>query len=308
MNIIEVENMTKDYGFKRGVFGINMQIKKGDAYGFLGPNGAGKSTTIRHLIGFSKPDSGKTRIFGLDSFKHYNEILNRVGYIPGEVALPQGVTGIEFINMMRKLRGVEDDSLLKQLMERFKLDPSGETKRMSFGNKRKMAIVTAFMHDPEVLILDEPTSGLDPVMQEEFMCLLREEREKGKTILLSSHIFSEVENLCDRVAIIKNGFLVDEFPMSKLKYAQDKVYRISLSSETEVEELKKLLNESNCGSCVKQEGEDLYIQVHDRDINTFLSLLKDYRIITLSHEKPTLEAYFMQYYLDDLKYKGVSYD
>lgn len=306
MSVIEVENLTKDYGFKRGVFGISFQIEKGEAYGFLGPNGAGKSTTIRHLIGFSKPDGGQTRIFGMDSFKHYNEILNRVGYIPGEIALPQGITGYEFLEMMKKLRGVKDNSMIKKLSDLFELDPSGDTKRMSFGNKRKLAIVAALMHDPEVLILDEPTSGLDPVMQEAFMELLREERRRGKTILLSTHIFSEVESLCDRVSIIKNGYIVDEFPMSKLKYAEDKLFKVKLKDEEEAVDLKKHVEASGCADCEKREEDTLYIQVNDKNINEFLSLLKEYDVEVLSHEKLTLEEYFMQYYLDDVQFKGVS--
>ncbi|HEY8395494.1 MAG TPA: ABC transporter ATP-binding protein [Bacilli bacterium] len=308
MSVIEIENLTKDYGFNRGVFGISFKISKGEVYGFLGPNGAGKSTTIRHLIGFSKPDSGKARIFGLDSFYHYSEILNRVGYIPGEIALPQGITGYEFIEMMKKLRGVKDDTLITRLLERFEVDPSGETKRMSFGNKRKLAIVAALMHDPEVLILDEPTSGLDPVMQEVFMQLLKEERAKGKTILLSSHVFSEVESLCDRVSIIKNGYIVDEFSMSKLKYADDKVYKVCLAAVGEANELKRALEEADYAVCEKQEGETLYIQVNDNDINLFLSELSNYDVLTFAHERLTLEDYFMQYYLDDIEYQGVSND
>lgn len=307
MGIIEVENLTKDYGFKRGVFGISFKIKKGEAYGFLGPNGAGKTTAIRHLIGFSKPDSGKARIFGLDSFKHYSEILDRVGYIPGEISLPQGITGYEFIDMMKKMRKVRDDSRVEKLIELFELDPSGDTKRMSFGNKRKLAIVVALMHDPEILILDEPTSGLDPVMQEAFMQLLKKERRRGKTILLSTHIFSEVETLCDRVSIIKNGYIVDEFPMSKLKYAEDKLYKITFGSSGEANELRARLEDNSIWICERQEGDTLYIQVNDRNINEFLSILKDYNVRLFSHEKLTLEEYFMQYYLDDVEFKGVSH-
>jgi ABC-2 type transport system ATP-binding protein len=189
MNVIQVENLTKDYGYNRGVFNISFFVKKGETYGFLGPNGAGKSTAIRHLIGFSKPDYGKTSINKFESFAHYNEILEYVGYIPGEISLPQGLTGYEFIEMMKKLRKVKDDTLINHLTERFELDPAGDTKRMSFGNKRKLAIVVAFMHDPDVLILDEPTSGLDPVMQEIFIDYIKEEKKRGKTILLSTHIF-----------------------------------------------------------------------------------------------------------------------
>jgi ABC-2 type transport system ATP-binding protein len=173
MEVIRVKNFTKDYGFNRGVFDANFDIYKGEVYGFLGPNGAGKTTTIRHLMGFSKPDSGSTQIMGLDSFEHRSKILKSVGYIPGELALPSGLTGFEFISMMKKMRNVNDDSRINHLIQLFELDASGDTKRMSFGNKRKLAIIVAFMHDPEILILDEPTSGLDPVMQDIFSAKLK---------------------------------------------------------------------------------------------------------------------------------------
>lgn len=305
MKEIVVENLTKDYGFNRGVFDISFHVNKGEVYGFLGPNGAGKSTTIRHLIGFSKPDSGHTKIFNLDTFENYSTILNKVGYLPGEIALPDGLTGWEFIEMMKKLRNVTDDKRLNELIRRFELDPSGNTKRMSLGNKRKLAIVVAFMHDPEVLILDEPTSGLDPVMQETFIQFVKEEKERGKTVLLSSHIFSEVEALCDRVSIIKDGKIVDEFPMSKIKHADNKVYKVVLKNLNEANSLRKLLD--NCGYAIsdKQENETVFIQVNDKDINRLIKDLSLFQIVDFSHEKISLEEYFMQYYIGDIEFEGV---
>ena len=196
MSVIDVSHLTKDYGFGRGVFDVSFKVEKGEAFGFLGPNGAGKSTTIRHLMGFSKPDSGETRIFGLESFRKYDAILQSVGYIPGEIALPAGLTGWEFLRMMQSMQKHRDEERLQKLLELFELDPSGDTKRMSLGVKRKLAVVTAFMNDPSVLILDEPTSGLDPVMQEVFIDYVKNEKKRGKTILLSSHIFSEVDATC----------------------------------------------------------------------------------------------------------------
>ena len=219
MSVIEVNSLTKDYGSGRGVFDVTFQVEKGEVFGFLGPNGAGKSTTIRHLMGFSKPQSGQTKIFGKDTFDKYFEILGNVGYIPGEIALPAGLTGWEFIRMMQHLQKCRNDEQLNYLLKIFELDPSGETKRMSLGVKRKLAVVTAFMSDPDVLILDEPTSGLDPVMQEVFIEFIRKEKERGKTILLSSHIFSEVDATCDRIAIIKDGKIVSDFIADDLKHA-----------------------------------------------------------------------------------------
>ena len=190
MNIIEVDNLTQDYGHGRGIFDVSFAVKEGEVFGFLGPNGAGKSTTIRHIMGFSRPQKGETRVFGMESFHNYYKILSNVGYLPGEIALPEGLNGKEFIKMMGDLRKSQNTDMLNYLLDKFKLDPNMDTKSMSLGDKRKLAIVTAFMNDPEVLILDEPTSGLDPVMQQNFIDFIKEEKKKGKTILLSSHIFN----------------------------------------------------------------------------------------------------------------------
>ena len=307
MTIIRVENLTKDYGFGRGVFNISMAIPKGEVYGFLGPNGAGKTTTIRHLMGFSKADSGRTQIFGLDTFDHYDEILKRVGYIPGEIALPDGLTGYEFLHMMKQLRKIKGKDRIKELLDRFELDPSGDTKRMSFGNKRKLAIVAAFLHDPEVLILDEPTSGLDPVMQDRFIEFVKEEKRRGKTILLSSHIFSEVEAVCDRVSIIKNGQIVDEFPMSKLKYAEYKRYQIVLANDEETMALhQKLAEMTDVVTIDEVTKHEIRLRLHDRDINQLIQLLSHFNVLVFHHEPITLEEYFMQYYIDDVVFEGVS--
>ena len=236
MSVIEVNNLTKDYGFGRGVFDVSLHVDEGEVFGFLGPNGAGKSTTIRHLLGFSRPQSGETKIFGKDTFEKYFEILSSVGYIPGEIALPAGLTGYEFISMMQNLQHKKNDERLKEMLELFDLKDNvlkGETKRMSLGVKRKLAVVTAFMSDPQVLILDEPTSGLDPVMQEVFVKFIESEKARGKTVLLSSHIFSEVDATCDRIAIIKDGRIVSEFLANDLKHTSDKTYKIRLSDSAE---------------------------------------------------------------------------
>ncbi|HOA64143.1 MAG TPA: ABC transporter ATP-binding protein [Bacilli bacterium] len=302
---IVVQNLTKDYGFNRGVFNISFHVSRGEIYGFLGPNGAGKSTTIRHLMGFSKPDSGKTQIFGLDTFQNYNKILHNVGYVPGEITLPVGLNGWEFIDMMKKIRKISNDERIKKLIELFELNPDGEIKRMSLGEKRKLAILSAFMHDPQVLILDEPTSGLDPIMQEVFIQLLRQEKAKGKTILLSSHVFSEVEAVCDRVSIIKNGKIVDEFPMSKLKHSEDKVYQVKLENIEEAIKLFKIMQKNSYIDDVKQDENKVYVFINDKYINNLVTDLSQFRVSDFIHEKVTLEEYFMQYYKDDIQFEGV---
>ena len=224
--IINVNSLTKDYGHGRGVFDVSFEVQKGEVFGFLGPNGAGKTTTIRHIMGFSRPQSGETKVFGKDSFVFHNDIMKKLGYLPGEIALPEGLTGWEFIRMMQKLKKSKNEERLQYLLDKFELDPSGSTKRMSIGVKRKLAVVTAFMDDPDVLILDEPTSGLDPIMQEKFIGFVKEEKARGKTILLSSHIFSEVDATCDRIAIIKDGKIMSVFVADDIRYNENKTFRI----------------------------------------------------------------------------------
>ena len=308
MNVIEVKDLTKDYGSGRGVFDVNIAVKKGEVFGFLGPNGAGKSTTIRHLMGFSKPDEGQTFIFGKPTFDKYYEILSKVGYIPGEIALPQGLTGWEFIRMMQNLQGIKNEERLKQMLDLFELDDialRGETKRMSLGVKRKLAVVTAFMSDPEVLILDEPTSGLDPVMQEVFVNFIHEEKARGKTILLSSHIFSEIDSTCDRIAIIKDGRIVSEFVADDLKHASLKFYLVKFASENDEKRFEK---ESKTISSLKIEGLDrdgkLKMSLEDKDLNAFIALLSDCNAVEFSNRRETLEDYFMKFYKEDKDFGG----
>lgn len=307
MNVIEVKNLTKDYGSGRGVFDVNISVNKGEVFGFLGPNGAGKSTTIRHLMGFSKPDSGETYILGKPTFEKYYEVLSKVGYIPGEIALPQGLTGWEFIRMMQSMQKIENKARLKELLEIFELADAelrGETKRMSLGVKRKLAVVTAFMSDPEVLILDEPTSGLDPVMQENFIKFIHEEKERGKTILLSSHIFSEIDSTCDRIAIIKDGKIVSEFIADDLKHASLKYYSIGFKDEQStikfVESGKKL----KTFSLDKTDGNRVNVSFEDSDLNAVIALASDLGATEFSNRRESLEDYFMKFYKEDKDFGG----
>lgn len=305
MSVIEVNNLTKDYGFGRGVFDVSFKIEKGEVFGFLGPNGAGKSTTIRHLMGFSKPDSGSTLIFGKETFKHYFEILNNVGYIPGEIALPQGLTGYEFIKMMQDMYGIKNDEMLNKLLDLFKLESNVlkmETKRMSLGVKRKLAIVTAFMSDPDVLILDEPTSGLDPVMQEVFINFIKEEKERGKTILLSSHIFSEVDATCDRISIIKDGKIVSEFIANDLKHATLKQFKIEFNNIDDLNSFKN--NIPSFINIINNKDNILLVSCLDDNINEFISYTSKYDIKEFTNIKETLQDYFMKFYKENKDFGG----
>ena len=311
-NIIVVDNLTQDYGHGRGVFDVSFVVKKGEVFGFLGPNGAGKSTTIRHIMGFSKPQKGDIYVFDLESFSNYYKILDKVGYLPGEIALPEGLTGWEFIKMMWSLRAVENKERLEYLLDMFKLDPSGETKKMSLGDKRKLAIVTAFMHDPELLILDEPTSGLDPVMQQTFIDFVKQEKKRGKTILLSSHMFNEVEATCDRVAIIKDGKIVSEFDTSQITHNENKNFEVVLKNKEDFQKLLKNLPKLHKNTInikkisVKSYDEDkksIIIAVNDKDINSLVAMLSEFKVETFTQVKFTLEDYFMQFYREDKKFR-----
>ena len=307
MSVINVERLTKDYGFGRGVFDVSIHVEKGEVFGFLGPNGAGKSTTIRHLMGFSKADDGKVEIFGKPTFGKYYEILKHVGYIPGEVALPAGLTGKEFLKMMQDLTGIHNNERLGMLLELFELDEAsllGDVKRMSLGVKRKLAVVSAFMSDPEVLILDEPTSGLDPVMQERFIEFIHKEKERGKTILLSSHIFSEIDNTCDRIAIIKDGKIVSEFVANDLKHASKKYYTVDFKAEAD----KKKFLESSVGieslTMINDKENEIFISIEDKDLNKTINLLSAVDVTKFSNRKESLEDYFMKFYKEDKDFGG----
>lgn len=306
-HMIEVNHLTKDYGAGRGVFDVTIHVDKGEVFGFLGPNGAGKSTTIRHLMGFSKPDRGSTKIEGYETFDKYDVILNKVGYIPGEIALPAGLTGIEFIKMMQDLQNVHNEKRLKEMLELFELSEQvlkGETKRMSLGVKRKLAIVVAMMSDPDVLILDEPTSGLDPVMQEKFIDFIHSEKKRGKTILLSSHIFSEIDSTCDRIAIIKDGKIVSDFIANDLKHASLKYYNIKFKDFEEKEKFKLAIKELSL-LIIDENDDTIYLAIDDQKLNDLIAILSNLNVKHFSNRKETLEDYFMKFYKENKEFGGI---
>lgn len=304
MSVIAVDHLTKDYGHKRGVFDISLHVEKGICYGFLGPNGAGKTTTIRHLMGFSKPQCGKTSILGYDSWKYAAILKNEVGYLPGEIAFPKGYTGTGFLKQQMNMRNVKDTSRVESLLKRFELDPGMHVERMSLGVRRKLAVVTAFLHDPEILILDEPTSGLDPVMQENFIEFIHTEKARGKTILLSSHIFSEIDSTCDRIAIIKDGRIVSEFVADDLKHASRKYYTVEFENRPAMERFKA--ESAGLDSCVLHgEGDrSVDLSIEDDDLNELIALLSALAVRSFSNRKETLEDYFMKFYREEKDFGG----
>jgi len=207
-SVIRTEQLTKSYGTHRGIVDVDLEVRQGEVFGFLGPNGAGKTTTIRVLLDLIRPSSGKAFVFDIESSADPSAIHRRLGYLPGEFALYDRLTGAQTLEYFGNLRGGVDPAYRKQLIERLELDPSRRFREYSKGNKQKVGIVVALQHKPELLMLDEPTSGLDPLVQATFFTILREQVKDGATVFLSSHILSEVEKACDRVAIIREGRIV----------------------------------------------------------------------------------------------------
>ena len=235
MSVIEIENLVRDYGDGKGVFDISFHVDQGEAFGFLGPNGAGKTTTIRHLMGFLKPKAGKCTIDGLDCWREREKVQARLGYIPGEISFFDDMTGTEFLKFIAQYRKISTQSRKEELLERFELDPKSKIKKMSKGTKQKLGIAAAFMHDPDILILDEPTSGLDPLMQSRFVSFVAEEKKHGKTVLMSSHMFEEVERTCDRIGIIRKGRMIAVDSAAALHERHTRSYTVTLENETAAE-------------------------------------------------------------------------
>src|SRR3989441_3418243 len=238
--IIEVEGLTKSYGSKRGITNVSFQVEEGEVFGFLGPNGAGKTTTIRLLMALLRADAGTARIAGLDCWQQSVEIKRLIGYLPGEPSLDPGLTGGQILEYFGHLRGGVDQTYLKQLIKRLDLDPGRKFRHYSTGNKRKVVLIQAFMHRPRLLILDEPTSGLDPLNQQEFDGMVKETREDGRTVFLSSHVLSEVEKTCTRVGIIREGRLVRIGGVAEVKAIKRYELTISFASPIQVETFARL--------------------------------------------------------------------
>ncbi len=293
MSVINIKNLTKDYGNNKGVFDLSFKIEKGEVFGFLGPNGAGKTTTIRHLLGFLNPNKGDCTINGLDCRTESAEIEKSLGYLPGEIAFLDEMKGVDFLKFLAELKGMKDFTKMNELISFFELDPSGRLKKMSKGMKQKIGIVSAFMDNPDVLILDEPTSGLDPLMQSKFVELIDKEKKAGKTILMSSHSFEEVEKTCDRVGIIKNGRLVTIEEVATLKSSQRKQYTINFTSKDEAERFSKEsfdIKEIN--------GRHVTVSITGH-ISPLIKALSDYEVSSLDIKTQSLEDIFMHYYGGD---------
>lgn len=291
MNVIEINHVTKDYGNQKGVFDISFTVEKGEVLGFLGPNGSGKTTTIRQLMGFIHPDQGNVSILDKDCFQDADIIQKSVGYLPGEIAFMDEMTGDEFIHFIAKLKNINNMQHVNELIDFLELDPRGKMKKMSKGMKQKIGLVIAFMQDAPILILDEPTSGLDPLMQNKFVELIQKAKKEGKTVLMSSHIFEEVENTCDRVIMIKDGKMIANETMENIKNQKHKHYDIVFVNDEEAIDFTKKY------SCERHENK-VSLQ-YSGDINVLIQQLSQYHLIDFNTRVQTLEELFLHYYGGD---------
>jgi len=294
--IIEVEALTKSYGSKRGITNVSFQVEEGEVFGFLGPNGAGKTTTIRLLMALLRADEGKALIAGLDSWEKSVEIKRLVGYLPGEPALDPNLTGGQILEYFGHLRGGVDQTYLKQLIKRLDLDPSRKFRQYSSGNKRKVVLIQAFMHRPRVLILDEPTNGLDPLNQQEFNAMVKEVREEGHTVFLSSHILGEVEQTCTRVGIIREGQLVRVGGVTELKDIKRYEITITFADAVTTEPFKALAGVEQVETLPG--GHALHL-VMQGGADAVIKAAAHYPVISITSHEPSLEDIFLRYYESD---------
>lgn len=290
--IIDIQNITKDYGHGRGVFDVSFSVNQGEVLGFLGPNGAGKTTTIRQLMGFIRPDSGQLSIFGMDCFKEAHKIQKSLGYLPGEIAFIDSMSGTEFIRFVAKMKKMKGLGRAEELSEMFELNASGKLKKMSKGMKQKIGIVCAFMDkDVDLYILDEPTSGLDPLMQNRFVELILAEKKRGKTILMSSHMFEEVERTCDRAAIIREGKLAAVEEMERLKAGRQKIIEVTFKEE----DMAKAFASGFPKASYRMGGKIVTARV-GRNIDQFVKKASEYTVTDMEVRTQSLEEFFMHFY------------
>lgn len=289
-NVIEIQNLTKQYGKHRGIDNVSFSVKEGEIFGFIGPNGAGKSTTIRTLLALIHQTSGSATIFGKDCIKEAPTIAQDIGYLPSETFFYEGMTVKELLNYTAKLYQKDCSKRIKELSERLKLDTSRKIRDLSFGNKKKVGIVAGLLHSPKLIILDEPTSGLDPLMQDTFFEILKEENEKGATILFSSHILSEVQKMCDRIAILKEGKVISLQSIHELRSNTYK--RIQLRTQEPVSKQKFSLD----GISEFEQREEEISFMYKGNVGQLINSFSNLEIVDIFIEEPSLEEIFMHYY------------
>jgi ABC-2 type transport system ATP-binding protein len=290
-DVIAVERLTKSYGRNRGVIDLTFSVSPGEVFGYLGPNGAGKTTTIRTLLDFIRPTSGRAFVFGLDSRRDGLEIHRRTGYLAGEMALYERLTGAEYLRHLGLLRGGVDPEVVRDLADRLDCDLSVRIRSLSHGNKQKVALIQAFMHRPELLVLDEPTQGLDPLIQQEFARMVEEVRREGRTVFLSSHVLPEVERLCDRVAIIREGLLVTIEDVGDLKARQVRMLTIHFAGPAPAGAFEGLPSVR----AVRALGDALELTVAG-PLDAVVKEAARFEVVDLESHEPSLEDVFLTYY------------
>ncbi|GAA0719307.1 ABC transporter ATP-binding protein [Clostridium malenominatum] len=289
MSIIEIKNLTKTYGKNRGIEDVNLSIKEGEIFGFIGPNGAGKSTTIKLLLNLIFPTSGEAKIFGLHCVTDTTEIKQNIGYVPSEVRYYDNMTVQELINYAKSFHTHVDKEYVEELCKTFDVEVKKNISELSLGNKKKVAIIQALLHKPKLLILDEPTNGLDPLIQQKLFNTLLQLKEDGVTIFLSSHNLTEVEEFCDRVAIIREGKIIEV--KNILDFANKKVKRITLKLSEDIREKLTSLGAENL-----EVNKNTISFNYNGDINKLLSLITKYKLEDLIIEEKKLSEVFMSYY------------
>lgn len=289
MNAIEIKNLTKVYGKNRGIQDINISVKEGEIYGFIGPNGAGKSTTIKTLLNFIYPTSGEALIFGMDSVKESEKIKEYIGYVPSEVRYYDDVKVKDIIKYAQSFYPKSNKEYVDRICNELELDMNKKMGELSLGNKKKVAIAQSLINNPKLLILDEPTNGLDPLMQKKLFNILIEEKEKGNIVFLSSHNLVEVQNLCDRVCVIKEGKIVDIIEIEKSK--TELKLKVTLSSSDITDDIVLNLSDK-----ILDKNGKLYTFIYSKNIDSLVKELANYKIDELLIEKENLEDAFLNYY------------
>ncbi|AET67114.1 ABC-type multidrug transport system, ATPase component [Desulfosporosinus orientis DSM 765] len=290
MNVIEINNLTKYYGKERGIIDISFDVEEKEIFGFIGPNGAGKSTTLRTILGLIYPTSGSAKIFGMDCIKYGPEIKKEIGYLPSEVFYYDKMKVIDLLNYSASFYKKDCRKRIKELAEVMDLNLNKKIDDLSFGNKKKVGIVQGLLHEPKLIILDEPTSGLDPLMQQKFFELLQDENKKGATILFSSHILGEVQRMCDRVAIIKEGRIIQ---LDKISALQENNYK-----KIKVQTMGNLdKNYFNIDGVSNIDLKDNLISfIFKGNINSIMKKIADIEIANVWIEEPDLEEIFLHFY------------
>ncbi|HHX76798.1 MAG TPA: ABC transporter ATP-binding protein [Firmicutes bacterium] len=298
---IEIKGLTKAYGPVKALRGVNLEVKRGEIFGFLGPNGAGKTTTIRCLLDLIRPEAGSTRVLGIDPGLNPVKVRSRVGYLPGELNLEGNLTVKGALQYFNDLRGGKNDwSYVKELAGRLQLDLEAKIKNLSKGNKQKVGLVQAFMSKPELLMLDEPTSGLDPLMQQEVYGMIREAREGGATVFFSSHVISEVEAIAERIAIIRRGVIVEEGEPGRFLNMSLRRIKLTFKEAVNIEPLLKVKGVSLIGEA---EGKSVALKV-EGDVDPFIKTLASFPVRDIQSEHMSLEEVFLTYYKNDKEENG----